>query len=759
MQRSFFWKLFGIYALGVCLLCLGASSSAVAWADEVKVESERPSVAVNKGRTLNNRRIATWFPTPQPTATSTPSPVLDELSEANYLNSPSVSAANEPSIQWRVLTYNSQLYRNLDIPSADTVSGVVGIQIIVKVPPKTRLASNSIILRIQEKPDVDHNIIHPFERDHIDLSIPFGNRWQVWHNRNPALSPGYVDFTSSYSFLFGNCTDFNESNSTTVYYTTIINWNSTNSFFNNDWDSTNSFIDPINGILLGHNGAHSVSIVKVDGVSGNEVCFTNSGGQYICHPEQTEYNLKNVVINEVSTNQIEGKTDYIKFDPLSDDDSLKEPVINFKIDDLDEGFNYYWTLKVWSMKPGDYSYLSFQGQRLNPGLVSVALNAPSSNGQTQSGVLSSFPKGIYTFSIQVQEWVPFDSDLDLYDTYDPQEYGSTYNGYVPGWIGDDMKPTYSGNPRKRTGYTMDIQLNNNGEEQASVRYYLSDEPDYNSDGSYASSMDFSAFKVELIPRSLRAATATYNAPADKRKVNVFNPPLEQPETVIHTFSGADEYGPYTAMFTGVDGHAEEYRDHLPKRIWPQSVTVNSSYISLFFWDYLTEEMKAEVDNGPTIPTDYNPELDSSLTGEESTEKPPYCAGVDASTVSPNTVTVKWWYSDEKEADAHATELSSIIPTESISDAEWQTKWGMSLEQKQAYDERGGVATVLKHKFNATTRYNYLFLKVTVSPDGVLDNVGNVYDANPETEVIETSAKYTLKVAEGGALTIVRVTYE
>ncbi len=666
---------------------------------------------------------------------------------------PASMSSDGPTIGWRVLRFGPSFWGGLTTPSADTVSGIIGFQLIVKVPPKTALTSNSVILRIQEETDSINDVAHPFEENHIDFPFTFGNRgWSVWHsvgNQAPVLQ------TNNSGYVYGSANDFNKSDSVDVYYTAALSWDSTKSSLY--WG-----FPPEHGVLLGHNGAHTMSIVEVDGEAGNSVYFAGLGGQIVCHPEQTEYQVKNLTITDVSTNQVEGKSDYIKFDPASSDNVLAKPTISFKIDDLDEGLHYSWNLKVWDTRnvwQDGNTVLWFQGKTSSPGLVTVALNDPDAVSQTQNGVLGDYGWGTYASNIYVEEIVPEEHWNDIEDTFDPQEYRTGYNGYIPEWIGEDMKPTYSGNPHRQAGYTMDIQQNDEGEEQASIRYFLNDDPAYYSEDPDVVGLDFSALKVELMPYSLGAAVTTYNAPSDKRKINVFNPLLDQPATVIHTFSDADTDGPYTAIFTGADGHAEEYRDHLAKRIIPRSVTANSSYISLFFWDYLTDEIKAEVDKGPDVPADYDPKLDSSLTGEESTEKPPYCAGVDASTVSSNTVTVKWWYSEENESEAHSTELSSVTPTESISDGEWQTKWGMSLEQKQAYDERGSVATVLKHKFNATSQWNYLFLKVTVSPDGVLDNVGNVYDANPETEAIETSAKYQLKVAENGTLTIVGVTYQ
>lgn len=188
------------------------------------------------------------------------------------------------------------------------------------------------------------------------------------------------------------------------------------------------------------------------------------------------------------------------------------------------------------------------------------------------------------------------------------------------------------------------------------------------------------------------------------------------------------------------------------------VTVETK-IALFFWDYLSEETKTQVDQGPSVPEEYDAALDSSLSGDESTETAPYCAGVNALTVSSGKVAVKWWYSDQTELQATATDISSVTPTQSISSNEWQTLWGMSLNEKQAYDERGSVAAILTQAFVPTPNGKHMFIKVKVSPDGVLDNLNNAYDANPETTAIEDTTKYKVQIGNDGSLTILETLYE
>jgi hypothetical protein len=54
---------------------------------------------------------------------------------------------------------------------------------------------------------------------------------------------------------------------------------------------------------------------------------------------------------------------------------------------------------------------------------------------------------------------------------------------------------------------------------------------------------------------------------------------------------------------------------------------------------------------------------------------------------------------------------------------------------------------------------YFYLKVTVDTGGVLDNVGNEYDANSETAEREGTFRYKVKIDSQGEITILEEVFE
>ncbi len=179
-----------------------------------------------------------------------------------------------------------------------------------------------------------------------------------------------------------------------------------------------------------------------------------------------------------------------------------------------------------------------------------------------------------------------------------------------------------------------------------------------------------------------------------------------------------------------------------------------------FEDVLTDEEKAAIDQAQMdVPGDYVEDEDP-MAPEGPVERALYCAGIDATTVSSSKVTVKVWYWDEDEVNAASLSIDNGVSTMDITDDDWLNVWGQDLSQKQYYDERGSAVSGLNSTFYSMTDSDqYFHVKVTVADDGVLDNAGNPYDADPSTSEIEKTVDYKLKIDKDGNVSILEETYE
>lgn len=101
-----------------------------------------------------------------------------------------------------------------------------------------------------------------------------------------------------------------------------------------------------------------------------------------------------------------------------------------------------------------------------------------------------------------------------------------------------------------------------------------------------------------------------------------------------------------------------------------------------------------------------------------------------------------------------------VPFGTVGRKDWLYVWGQDVNQKQYYDERSSAITNLNGTFYwMTDSEQYFYVKIIVAEDGVFDNAGNSYDANPNTPEIESSIKYKLKIGLNGNISILAELYE
>lgn len=179
-----------------------------------------------------------------------------------------------------------------------------------------------------------------------------------------------------------------------------------------------------------------------------------------------------------------------------------------------------------------------------------------------------------------------------------------------------------------------------------------------------------------------------------------------------------------------------------------------------FWDDLTSAEKEAIDAADAETIDEYVEEWDPLAFDSDGGRPDYCSGVDSTTVTASKVSVTVWYWDETENNAEALYIDNGTPTRDISDNDWENVWGQDIGEKPDYDEKGSSITNLNGTFYSMSEAEqYFYLKIVVAEDGVLDNVGNEFDAIPDTTQREDTLRYKLKIDGEGNLTILEEVIE
>jgi hypothetical protein len=143
--------------------------------------------------------------------------------------------------------------------------------------------------------------------------------------------------------------------------------------------------------------------------------------------------------------------------------------------------------------------------------------------------------------------------------------------------------------------------------------------------------------------------------------------------------------------------------------------VISVILDIFFYGELTDEDKQNyINKFPNATAPYRPAIDV-MTVTDDTVSMSYSFWDDANNTFPNTV--------------------SGVAKSTIGDTTWPQEY--SLIDKNWYDDRGAVRMELTSYFYIMSEEGqYYKLKINVSDGGVVDTIGNEFDANPDTQVIE-----------------------
>ncbi len=178
-------------------------------------------------------------------------------------------------------------------------------------------------------------------------------------------------------------------------------------------------------------------------------------------------------------------------------------------------------------------------------------------------------------------------------------------------------------------------------------------------------------------------------------------------------------------------------------------------LKAIFLDSLTDSEKVNIDQIESeVDPDYVENWDE-LSFNVAGEVPPYCSGVDSSTVTSSGVAVSVWYWDEAESNAYMCNIDNGTATDDISDTDWINLWGQDIQAKPVYDEVGAsIADINGVCYSMSETDQYFYIRFVIAEHGVLDHVDNLFDADPNTSQRENAVLFKLKLDSDGNLTII-----
>lgn len=176
----------------------------------------------------------------------------------------------------------------------------------------------------------------------------------------------------------------------------------------------------------------------------------------------------------------------------------------------------------------------------------------------------------------------------------------------------------------------------------------------------------------------------------------------------------------------------------------------------FFWDKLTDDEKAAIDNAYAQQPQYDPAENEFFGDGETMDAPEvYVAGIDAATVNSTNVSLTRWCWDETEEDAESLTIADGVETRNITAENWEESWG----DKQWFDDRGSTVSDLNSIFYSMSEEDqYYELKFTIAAEGVTDKLANGFDGSDE-DGIQRTVTYQLRIDGDGEVEILSETWE
>lgn len=429
-----------------------------------------------------------------------------------------------------------------------------------------QLQTISMRIKEEEDPKLGQDQ-HTEEDNHVDVSLP--------------LKPGGGDAQSyKWQKRIGSLSNYNNNNpwqdTTEPFSTSSTDPNGVEYRVIWAWDSQK--IQKIGGgKLWDHNGAHTVSVVKVNGqpvesAAGQKIEFlpdenVDCYSRVIAKVAQRKCNVQNLVIKDVSTNVNE---DYFIFDPNSDNSAHRQPKFTFKIKDEGDTHKYRWWIYIEPTTQTEpvQSWAFMSGTTQGAQTVTTTWNGKAVDGTTNQEELVP---GTYTFDILVEEVNNVENLIEplLDEIWLKSDYLQIFEHY--------------------------LQINDNIEEDrmAEVGVKLSAQKGR---AASSASVDLLDFDFNLV-KSAGLPTA----------VGVEHGPIN-----IHQLSESEDGSGWRAVFAAVDANAARYRDHENKRAWavnqgvagrviylidantPGTANINQGYIEGAFRNVTTRRSHAGV---------------------------------------------------------------------------------------------------------------------------------------------------------------------
>jgi hypothetical protein len=429
-----------------------------------------------------------------------------------------------------------------------------------------RVSSADALVRLQEMPGQDDNVTHSVNEDRIDIGVNFGLRggWQKYYDPEGASELGWWEAPEAPSAA--------TSSDGAVRYRYLLGWNSAIETPGGYWNGAQT----VTGKLWGHNGAHQMSLRAVDGNETAQIAFTSDAGglSLTAQPENKEVTIGNLIVTEVTGNA--GNPDYIKFDPLSTETNLRNPVIRFNIEDDGNPHHYVWTIKISDTnRPAWIKTATIKGTANGPGPVSIRINQVA-GGQFQDAQLGEW--GTYTFDVFVAEVEQIPASFSITQEVEGDAFAQLervdYWAFKQGGIGSQYFLRIPKDPEEIRHF---IKLKSRGtegqtEDYLEAGYYLEDR---NSRPLPASKVwvDFYNPRLEAIVENHECSGVALNQDYTSDSPPIGN--IEDYEDLLFTESKS-----FIAVLMGLDSHADNRRDHKPGRALATNSRYNAKKVDL-----------------------------------------------------------------------------------------------------------------------------------------------------------------------------------
>lgn len=428
---------------------------------------------------------------------------------------------------------------------SSAIGGQVYGALYLTVGQGLRVSSSNALVRLEERPDEENHVDHPFNEDRVDIGVNFNQAtgWQKYYDPAGAQELGWWPSPEAPSAA--------TSSERAVRYRYLLGWNTAietpGTYFNG--------AETVAGKLLGHNGAHRMSLRAVDGNGAAQVAFTSgAGGSSLApKPEDKEATIGNLIITEVSTSN--GTSDYFKFDPANPELGFVNPTISFTVKDDGDKNQYRWRVRVRSTDmEATADSVVYTGLLSQPGTVSATIN--------QSSLASDSPQmelteaGTYNFEISVAE-IKGETQVDYMDLR--SKVVVPYNMAAPnaallghdGWFTDNADESTTW---RMNYYFQDADLLYASGRKATLKQVNFDvlNPKFERIGGKSSATDG-------LPTQVNVA----HLGANSEGIGVFTFPAEDTPESLEA-EAVDN--PYISVLTAQDDYAAFYRDHKPRSI-------------------------------------------------------------------------------------------------------------------------------------------------------------------------------------------------